>query len=409
MKILSKYKNYRRLYAAGAITELGSFVTDTALLLLVYELNSSKADLGILRATFLLFLTLGGVLGGPLGEKYNRRKLLIFCEVARIPFVLIVFIAPQFSTILISQATIAFFTGIFRPSRQALINEVVPFKEIKTANNLQGSTIALIHMISPILGAGLFTLLGGIKVILALDFLSYLFGAILLFRINYKPTSQKTPEETNLFEDLKKGFTYLKTRGDMKALFANSLVAGLAIGVLFPLLLPFTIEILAKTKFEYGILMGVFGVGGFLGGMLSQKLLRYRSPGKLSIYTVVLEPIIFLAWIHMLNFYLSLFVIFIWGVLVFVRVTSQLNYISENTHTEQLTKVHSFNELFFIVPNMVGGILIGIYGSRIETYQVLLLTGVLFLIITMFRFFFKNIYELYHGNSRINERETYLE
>ncbi len=409
MKFLMGYKNYRKLYIAGAVSELGSFVTDTALLLFVYQLTSSKADLGILRAAFLVFLTLGGILGGPLGEKINRKKILIFCEIARIPFVLLLLIFPSFYSILICQSAIAFFTGIFRPSRQALVNEVVPFKDIKAANSLQGSTIALIHLISPVLGATLFTFLNGVEFILFLDLLSYLLGLFLLMKINYEFKSTEKVSHRALIQDLKSGLSYINNRLDIKAIFSNSFIAGLAIGILFPLILPFTIEFLKQTKFEYGILMGSFGLGGFIGGIFSQKLSRYFTQGKLAASTALTEPLIFILWINIFNYPLSALILFFWGVLVFVRITSQLNYISESVPTEQLTKLYSFNEMAFLVPNIFGGILIGIYGEVFNTYDLLLYAGILFIVTTLFRLLFKGIYSLYKGQSTLTDRETILE
>ena len=92
-----KLPNFRNLYFAGATSELGSFVTETVLMLFVFKLsNQDKSYLGILRATFLVCLTLGGILGGPLGNSLNRKKILIFCDIARIPLLIsLFFIVPR--------------------------------------------------------------------------------------------------------------------------------------------------------------------------------------------------------------------------------------------------------------------------------------------------------------------------
>ena len=52
--LLRKNKNYRFLYLAGFFSEFGSFITEQALMLLVFKLTGeNKAWLGISRATFL--------------------------------------------------------------------------------------------------------------------------------------------------------------------------------------------------------------------------------------------------------------------------------------------------------------------------------------------------------------------
>ena len=73
---LLKNQNFKKLYYAGLSSELGSFVTDTAITLLVFALSSGdKSVLGISRAVFLFCITLGSLLGGPLGVRFNKKNL----------------------------------------------------------------------------------------------------------------------------------------------------------------------------------------------------------------------------------------------------------------------------------------------------------------------------------------------
>ena len=63
---LFRFKNYTKLYFAGLASELGSFITDTAVMLFIFSRSGdNKAYLGMTRAVFLLFFTLGVLLGEP--------------------------------------------------------------------------------------------------------------------------------------------------------------------------------------------------------------------------------------------------------------------------------------------------------------------------------------------------------
>lgn len=113
--------NFRRLYISGSTSELGSFVTETVIMLFIFKItDNNKESIGILRSSFLIFLTLGSLIGGPLGEFINRKKILIWCEILRIPLILSLAFIQSVPWIIATNSLVAFFTGIFRPSRQAL-------------------------------------------------------------------------------------------------------------------------------------------------------------------------------------------------------------------------------------------------------------------------------------------------
>jgi predicted MFS family arabinose efflux permease len=304
-----KLSNFRNLYFAGSTSELGSFVTETVLMLFVFKLsNQDKSYLGILRATFLVCLTLGGLLGGPIGNRINRKKVLIICDIARIPLLITLFFIQSIPIVIACDAIIAFFTGIFRPSRQALINEIVPKEQIKKANGLFGSTNAILHLVGPLIGATLFGLLNGIDLILFIDLLTYLLGIFLLSRIQYVAKDFPESDSNNILKETFSGFTYLKERKDLLAISLNGFCAGLAIGILIPLLVPFTIEVLGRTERDYGILMTFFGLGGIFGSWSAEFFSHYLPNGKIPLLSIVLETLTFLVFIYTRTFPLSCFI-----------------------------------------------------------------------------------------------------
>ena len=191
-----KYENFRRLYIAGLTSELGSFVTETALMLLVFELsNSNKSYLGAARAVFLFFLTIGNLVGGVIGEKYNRRNVLLFTNYIRIPIILTIVFVDSPEVVILCDGLIALFTGIYNPTRQAMVNDIVPQEDMHKANALFGSAFAVLHMIGPFLGATMFTMFGGIKEVMALDFITYVIGIFFIMLISYKPPKNEVISE----------------------------------------------------------------------------------------------------------------------------------------------------------------------------------------------------------------------
>lgn len=399
--------NYTRLYLAGASSELGSFITETALMLLVFKISDNdKSYLGLTRAIFLLFLTVGGILGGPIGNLKNRRHILIFCDVVRIPIVMSLMFLTNPIPIIWMNGLIALFTGIFNPSRQAMINELVPQTKIKKANALFGSTFATLHLVGPFIGAWVFAQTGGIDEIILFDLFTYVIGIWFLSRIAYKPRERHISERASFLEELKQGFRYLKTRLDLISMFANNIICGFVIGALIPLLLPFMQENLAASEKEYGIILSLFGLGGIVGGWCSHRLSTIFSSGKVIVATIVIEPLLMGWWVLNSNLYIAYFIFFVWGVLVFTRIPTQLNHISDTVPSSVLSQMFALLDLAFVVPNISSGLLLAMIANDHQTDVLLCWGAIGFAILIWPRIFFKEMRSLYSDDIQKVVRET---
>lgn len=376
------FPNYRRLYFAGLTSDLGSFITDAAIMLFLFNIsNDDKSFMGINRAIFLFSLTLGSLLGGIVGERYNRKSVLIFCEAIRVPIIASLFFVSTPWLLIAANASIAFFTGIFKPSRQAIVNDIVPAEKIKSANSLFGTTYAIVHMLGPLIGASLYVALKGISEIVIFDLLSYLLGIYLLYKMTYRSPPRKTRPSVGFATELTEGFRFVFKMPELRFILINTSILGFSIGVLIPLLLPFLKEVLGKGDFYYGIIMAAFGLGGVLGAYFTGHISKSISSGKIILACTAAEALFFALWVRITLFEASCVVIFLWGIVVFIRITSQLNYLSETIETSFLTRVHSLMDLSFIVPNVGAGILIGLIGNRVDTLDILNWTSGLFIII----------------------------
>ncbi|PIP95237.1 MAG: hypothetical protein COW00_13885 [Bdellovibrio sp. CG12_big_fil_rev_8_21_14_0_65_39_13] len=402
------YKNFSRLYVAGLTSELGSFLTETALTLLLFDLSQKNAAiLGISRALFLISMTIGNIIGGPLGEKYDRRNILIATEFFRMPAIILLFFVQTPSTIIGATAVIAFFTGVFRPTRQTLIVDVVPPGEMKNANSLFASTFAVLHITGPFFGAVLYSLLNGINEILLFDLSTYVLGIYLLRRIQLKKTSK--PPAFSLIQDFKQGLEFVSKRLDVRAILINNCVAGFSIGILISLLIPYTTESLGWSKNQYGVLMACFGLGGFIGGTMASTNKIKMHLGKLILLLITTEGILFIFFNYITNYYLCLVLFGIWGFSVFLRVSNQLNYFSTTVDSEYLNRVMSLSEMSFITPNILGSTIVGVIGNIYSPHSILLGASLFFVTVIFIRHFMKDTKELKKASLTQVHREAYVE
>jgi len=372
-------KNYKYLYLAGITSEFGSYLLDTALMLWLFSITEhEKIYLGLSRAIFILFLTLGSILGGAAGDRLNKKTLLIICESIRIPVVLLMILYPTVLILLLGNGIIAFFTGVFNPARQALVNELVGAEHINTANSIFATTLAFLHFVCPVVAALLFTRYQSLSEIGAFDIATFLLGIFFLLKIELKIGEMGESEGQSYFQMIKSGLSYAKKRNDLTWLYLNTVFQGLAIGILIPLLLPFTIEHLKLSESHYGYLIGAFGLGGILGGILSNSLNKVLKTTHLILLCFLLEPVIMLIWLNIIQFWLSMAAILTWGICVFIRIPSQMNFISHSVPKGYLSRVFALLEMSFIVPNIMGGLVVALAGSQLNTYDFLEITAILY-------------------------------
>lgn len=402
---LLRLKNFRKLYFASLTSELGSFMTETALMLAVFSLSGNdKTYLGIIRAVFLASLTIGSLVGGVLGERFNRRQVMLLSYISRAPLVLslLYFKTPEY--IIIVDGLIAFFTGIFNPSRQTMINDIVPTKHMKSANSLMGSTMAVLHLIGPFLGASLYTAAKSMNPVLIFDFATYILGIIILLQILYRPPRQQA-KRSSFHLEIKEGLQYALKDRALFSLYLNGVLSGFCIGVMFPLLLPYTKEVLGQSDTLYGILLSSFGLGGLIGGSLYHRVGKKVSNGKIIVNSLLLEPLVMLMWLLSPNSIWALLSFLIWGVLVFIRIPAQLNYISEAVETPYLTRCYALLDMSFVIPNIGGGILVATLGNHFTTMEVLFGICALFFLVTLPRRFFPEMKALYFSKPEQVERD----
>lgn len=387
-----KNSNFRALYTASFISEVGSFITDTALMLYLFKLAQSNSLLGLSKALFMMFFIIGSIIGGPIGEKFSKKSVLQACEILRIPVILLLlFFSHTPFLIIFCNTIVAFFTGIFNPNKQALISFIMPKKDIPRANALIGSTFAIIHMLGPFLGATLFGYFKGVNEILTFDLLTYILGIFFIAKISLIRKAPVDKDETkySFYFLLVQGMSFVKKRLDLTSICISEALTGYSVGLLIPLLYPFTINVLGGGEFEFGVLMALFGLGGVIGGAAT-KLVTDNNYYRILIHsTVIAEAIMFLFWGLNTNYPIACVMLLFWGAIVFFRITLKNNYVALFTQDAYLSRVFALIDMSFVVPNILGAMTVAAFGKVYSSSEMTTYAAIIFIAIMIIRLFFK--------------------
>lgn len=173
-----RHRDFRLFWGGFSVSAIGSQFTTVAMAWQIYELTDSPLQIGLLglvRAVpqMLLFLV-----GGLLADAFDRRRLLIVCQLAQFAVSAAlagVTLAGAVSPLIlfIATALLALFTALESPPRQAMVPSLVPPEDLSSALALNTTLRHVGTIIGPSL-AGVTLALGGAAWCYAADAVSWL-------------------------------------------------------------------------------------------------------------------------------------------------------------------------------------------------------------------------------------------
>jgi MFS family permease len=151
---LLRIPDFRRLYLAQAVSDLGDGMTYLALFLLVLDLTGSTAAIALMAILLALPPVTIGLFAGAYADRHDRRRIMIVSDTLRAAVVVAMVLAassealPALFTLAFLQAVIGTF---FAPARTAMVPRVVPEHGLLAANSLSQAT----RMVMGVVGAGI--------------------------------------------------------------------------------------------------------------------------------------------------------------------------------------------------------------------------------------------------------------
>src|SRR5580704_10278907 len=82
IKPLKKYRDFRLLFVGQTISFVGSMITNVAIPWQVYHLTNSSFYVGLIATVQLVPLVLFALWGGVVADSLDRKKILLYSEIA---------------------------------------------------------------------------------------------------------------------------------------------------------------------------------------------------------------------------------------------------------------------------------------------------------------------------------------
>ncbi len=188
-ELLRTNRAFRLLWFAQIASLFGDWFNTIASASLLAQLTGAGAAVGVLFAIRMLGAFVASPLAGVLGDRFNRKRILIVTDLLRAAVVLgflLVRTPGQVWLLFVLTAVQVGISGVFYPVRVAILPEVATRRMLGAANALTSVTWSTLMTVGAAAG-GLFAGLFGIQAAFIVDAATYALSAVLLVRMPYTP------------------------------------------------------------------------------------------------------------------------------------------------------------------------------------------------------------------------------
>lgn len=287
-QLLRRNRNFRLLWLAQVVSELGDWFYSLAVYSLLLQLTNNRAQaVGLAVVLQVLPGTFIAPMAGAINDRVRRKTLMIGADVARFFVVLGMLLVRTPGMVWLAYPLLFLETvgvAFFEPAHSAIIPNIVEEGEVLTANALASITWSFCLAAGASLG-GVAAVLLGRDAVFVLNAISFLGSAWLIRRMRFaEPHAEGLPplqaRELFDFTPIAAGFRYIRADPRLFATVFVKLGGGLmgANLVLLPLLgqRVFAVRMGGLDPgrgaiLGMSLLMGARGVGALLGPLLAGR------------------------------------------------------------------------------------------------------------------------------------------
>ncbi|NEY32353.1 MFS transporter [Streptomyces sp. PRKS01-65] len=206
-------RDFSVFWAVQALSEVGNAFSLVAVPLLVLHTTGSAAQMGLLTAVAGAASLLTGLVGGAWADRYDRRRLLMLCDAARLVLYgaipLCWALSPQIWLLYAVMGLAAVFEMLFKITYVTAVPNLVDKEQIVAANGRLEATNAIAYIAGPALAgvvSGFFGPTAAVAINAGSFGISFLGLALIRLRPTERPPDGDPHGAATRAQDLRSGF-----------------------------------------------------------------------------------------------------------------------------------------------------------------------------------------------------------
>ena len=276
-------KSFFRLWLAQVVSSLGDWIGLIAILAIAARVSdNSGAAVSLVMLTRVLPGFLLGTVGGVMIDRFDRRKVMVFCDIGRACLLLMLPFVENLGGLLLISLGLEIFTLMWGPAQAASVPNLVPDEQLASANSLSLAasygTFPIASVIFSLLAAlatvlGAFNIVSSFRVdqeVLALffDAMTFLVSAAIVWRLPIPRRERESTgriDWTETFREVKEGLQFVSKHALVRGVMLGLGFGLIGAGAMIPLGPSFAQEVLEGGSAAFGVLMTALGFGAATG------------------------------------------------------------------------------------------------------------------------------------------------
>lgn len=263
-------RNFTMLWLAQFVSTLGSGLTTVAASILVFRATGSALSVGLMLLVTTAPGLLVGLVAGVFVDRSDRKRIMVFAELARAVLVLAIPLLIPFGVVWLYVLAAASSTvkQFFDPAQASVLPELASDEELAAANSFMMISIIGAEVLGISL-AGLIAANFDLVWAFYIDAFTFLISGLCLLLLRIPPLPQH--EDTSLAsvgQNLRAGVSFVGESRILRALFGVFVPVFVIFGLMNALNLPFIVETVGAGELAFGLVEGIGLVGFVLGSFL---------------------------------------------------------------------------------------------------------------------------------------------
>jgi MFS family permease len=278
--------DFRKLWTASAVSNIGDGVTMVAGPLLVADLTGDPALVAGAAFAQQLPWLLFALVSGAYVDRLDRRRILVAVNAGRCAVLGGLAVAVATGTVSVPLIYAAFFLlgvgeTLADSAYQAMLPSLVPDEQLERANaRLMATFVVGNQLAAKPLGAYLFVV--GAAVPFGFDAMTFLLAALFLAAIRWRPApAPPAARRTRLRTEIAEGVRALWHSPPLRLLAVCLSVMNVLFCAAFAAFVLYAERRLGLAPVGYGVLLSVWAVGGLLGTAVAGRLTDRYGPATL--------------------------------------------------------------------------------------------------------------------------------
>ncbi len=288
---------FRNRWIASIISNLGSWMQDTAGTWLMTALTASPLLIALMQTAASLPVLLLGFLAGATADRFDRRHLLIFWQAWMLVSVMVLSILTIIGIVSPGELLILTFllnigAAMSNPAWQAIVPELVTRSEIPDAIAINSAGYNLARAVGPALGgltvAVFASTAKGAGTVFFINAVSFIAVILVLYSWRRTPLFKSALPAERMLGSMRSGFRYLRYAPPLQAVLIRAFLFTLFVSAVWALLAVVAQQDLHQGAMGYGVLNGCLGAGAVMGAAsLPHMRRRFPVDGIVTVAAVV--------------------------------------------------------------------------------------------------------------------------